>query len=333
MNHHTLNRSRWMIRSFLISVFVIAGCSENIDKYHTKKLVSKASSEAVGLTISWFGAASVVIDDGTNSILIDPFVSRSENSIWDIAFHRHAEVAQERIHKRVERPEIARGKTILVGHSHYDHSLDIAHFAVHTKAQVFGSPSAKRIVHTHGYNKFKVVYPGNSFEKNEVDGRFKVSVLSGLHGDPLAGFDPLDETVSDPFPWPATVNEYGLGNIYSFFIEHEFGNVLHIGSAGIVPGSFDHLKDKVDVVMLSLVGRRDTNKFLKDVVGAVNPRFVIPIHYDNLFRPLNVPIRVGKVADLSGYFSAMEGNYPNVDTGVLLFDEPWKLPIRTTSRD
>jgi len=334
--------SKYKIRgAFLVlSVLVtLGGCSEPIKKYHSKRLFSAPAAEdsSAGLRLFWSGAASVVIDDGTHSVLIDPFVSRQENSVFDIVFRRDAVVAECRINERVKRPEIARAKTILVGHSHYDHSLDVAEFARLTKAQVFGSLSTQRILRAHDHTTATRVTANDVLEKDDVDGRFKITVFASKHGnppvclEPFGCLNPLSDTVPDSFELPAAVTEYGEGEVYAFFVEHKFGNVLHVGSAGVMSGTLEHLKGQVDVVLLSLVGRGPTEAFLKNIVAAVNPDYVIPIHFDNLFRPLDAETRVAKIAKLSEFFEVMERDYPNVNTGVIPFDEPWNLPHRGAS--
>lgn len=332
MKNAIFQHLRWpFLYPFLSALFVFLFCSKSfgdcVQTVETARAQMLATSvEDQGLMIRWSGAASVVIDNGTTSILIDPFVSRAKNGFSDILFHRKAEIEKNLIDVRVQRPEIARARTILVGHSHYDHSLDVPYFAECTRAQVIGSPSTGRILVQSGYGNFKSVIPNDELEKHEVDGHFKVRVLQGKHGAAPFGINFLDDTVGDQLAARPSVNEYGMGEVYSFLIEHKFGTVLHIGSAGIVPGSLDHLKGKVDVVMLALVGRGKTAPFLEEVLKAVEPRYVIPIHYDNLFHPLTSPLRVTPLAKFRDFLRIMEAKYGDVEVVQLGFDELWRLP-------
>lgn len=303
----------------------ILGCSEPIENYETLSEKEGQDSKPSSLSITWFGAASVLVDDGSRSLLIDPFLSRKENQPWDIVFQANAKVDKALITKQIDDPNFQRISSILVGHSHYDHSVDVAEFAHQLKVPVYGSPSTLRIVEASDYKNVKAIKDGDVLHSAEVGRGYKVHVLPGRHGAPPFVVDPLDDHVAAEFSVPAPISKYGTGEVHSFLIEHRHGNILHIGSAGVAPHSFDAFVDQVDVVLLSLVGRPETAKYLADVVGKLRPKVVIPIHFDNLFRATEKPIRVVGQADLSGFFTAMEELYPEVATGVLLFDQPWAL--------
>ncbi|MTI03209.1 MBL fold metallo-hydrolase [Roseibium sp. RKSG952] len=318
----------------LVGPMLLFGCSEPIEKRYSNKIFRSENMPTTGLTLYWSGAASIVVDDGKNSILIDPFVSRKENNALDIALRRKAEVNVAAISNRVQRPEIARAKAIFVGHTHYDHSLDVSDFANLLQVPIYGSPSMKRILKAHRNSQDLEFIVQKEFQTYHIQGGFKVTVLPGAHGQPPACLgslciDPLEEVVADQFNLPAAVNDFGLGEVVTFLVEHKQGNVLHIGTAAIVPKSFDHLKGRVDVVILSLVGRNE--RYIYEVLDTVEPRFVVPIHYDNLFKPIEDGVHVVKVADLEGYFEELEQDFPNISTGVVLFDMAWVLPSRQNS--
>lgn len=304
---------------------LLSACSESIQKFHTLEVEQGNTQNTNSLSVSWFGASFVMIDDGKSSVLIDPFVSREENTPLDILIGANAEVSKEKVQQKASLPEFQRSRVILVGHSHYDHSIDVAEFARELNIPVFGSKSTSRIVEAHGYENFNEIDTGTVISSEIIGGGFDIHVLPGAHGAPPFFWDPLEEEVADDFSLPAPISEYGLGEVHSFLIVHRRGTILHMGSAGIAPGSFDHLANQVDVILLPLIGRPDTDQYLADIVGKLRPKVVIPIHYDNLFQPSNEEIRVVRQADLGGFFSAMQRLFPEVETGILVFDQPWKL--------
>lgn len=314
--------------SFLFLIFVFqpnASSPQDIDAELSNRLVETGEINDHGLQFSWFGAASIVIDDGQNSVLIDPFVSRSENGPIDVFLGRNAVVEKSRVSKRCKMPNVARASAILVGHTHYDHVLDVAEFGGCTKAQVFGSAGASRVVSAHGYEGITIVKPGQTISEDQTNSAFRIEILNGTHGRPPLIIDPLDKKVRADFSTPASIKAYGRGAVLNFLVSHPKGTILHIGSAGMPRDSLKSLKGKVDVLFLALVGRPETQRFLATVVGDVQPKHVVPIHFDNLFDPIDEPVRVVSVSRLNDFFSVVSRDHPNVNAGVALIDEGWHL--------
>jgi L-ascorbate metabolism protein UlaG (beta-lactamase superfamily) len=321
-----------MLRNFrsvgLLSLILggLLGCSEPIARYERFFLTQKRSAPyQSSLTITWFGAAAILIDDGSTAILIDPFVSRKENSVLDIVLGRDAIVAEKLISRRVTRPPYRRVSAILVSHSHYDHVIDVSEFSEKLEVPVFGSRSTQKIVDGNGYGNFKMIENGQILKPTDIGAGFEITVLEGKHGSPPFLIDPLDEVVANDFEVPEPVSRYGMGEIHSFLIKHRQGTILYLGSAGVVLESLDEFVGQVDVVLLPLVGRPSTKMYLADVVGKLKPKSVIPIHFDNLFQAIAEPPKVVNQADLGGFFSEMQMVYPSVNTGLLRFDVPWSL--------
>lgn len=311
-----------MIASLLIGFGLIA-CTEQISKYEARRFAPTPPLDAPQVSIQWFGAAFVLIDDGTSAIIFDPFVSRGENQPLDILFGREAVVDSDLIIEQIETVEFGRATSIFVGHSHYDHSLDVAAFSHALKVPVFGSPSTQRILKNSPHTSFEVIKDGALLPSSKVGKGFTVRVLKGEHGAPPFFVDPLDEKVASDFQLPAAINRYGLGEVNSFVVTHSAATILHIGSAGVANGELDNLSSPVDIVLLPLVGRPNTKDYLAAIVGKLRPKVVIPIHFDNIFIPLDEPIRVVVKANLAEFFELMEQEYPDVETGLLHFGESW----------
>ena len=81
-----------------------------------------------------------------------------------------------------------------------------------------------------------------------------------------------------------------MGTCYSLLVEHGVHRLLIQGSAGAVPGVLDRLE--VDVVYLAVgaLGKQSADyrrRYWNDVVGAVGARRILPIHWDDLSKPLS----------------------------------------------
>ena len=64
------------------------------------------------------------------------------------------------------------------------------------------------------------------------------------------------------------------------------------------------------------------------MIGKVQPRFVIPIHYDDMFVSLSDPTHVTPVAGWGRFFDKMEEHHKGAETGLIYFNQIWTLPPR-----
>jgi L-ascorbate metabolism protein UlaG (beta-lactamase superfamily) len=96
-------------------------------------------------------------------------------------------------------------------------------------------------------------------------------------------------SIGGPLSLPASAGDFREGDCYSLLIEHGNRKILVQGSAGFVP---DALKGRsADVVYLGVGGLGATREayqddYWREMVRTVGARRVIPIHWDNFYRPL-----------------------------------------------
>src|SRR5262245_1215956 len=88
---------------------------------------------ARSVSIRWFGTAGFELVYGGTTILIDPYLSRVSLAKFLFAPLRPDESLIGRV--------IERADAIFVGHSHFDHVLDVPLIARRTGAHVYGSLS------------------------------------------------------------------------------------------------------------------------------------------------------------------------------------------------
>ena len=94
---------------------------------------------------------------------------------------------------------------------------------------------------------------------------------------------------------PARASTWREGTVWSLLVEHASGaSFLVQGSAGVVP---EALKDRhADTVFLGVgtLGRKSEAyraQYWDEVVRRVGARRVIPIHWDDFFKPLDEPLQ------------------------------------------
>ena len=164
---------------------------------------------------------------------------------------------------------------VLVTHPHWDHFLDVPEVARATGAAVFGSPNACRLLAALGI-------PERQARRIEVGDRltlgpFRIEVLPGRHGR-----TPIDRLINGPVAPdlrpPLRVRDYKMDRCFGFQIEVGDLRLLHL------PGSA-RPADVLTVVPALTLARSLA------LLDAIRPRLVIPVHWDDPFRPPAQPPR------------------------------------------
>ncbi|MBA3456558.1 MAG: MBL fold metallo-hydrolase, partial [Deltaproteobacteria bacterium] len=64
----------------------------------------------------------------------------------------------------------------------------------------------------------------------------------------------------------------------------------------------DEIKDRgVDLFLCGASGRRFTPRYIERIVHALDPKLIIPTHYDDFFRPLGGPTKFSFNVNLTGF--------------------------------
>jgi L-ascorbate metabolism protein UlaG (beta-lactamase superfamily) len=168
---------------------------------------------------------------------------------------------------------------VLVGHTHFDHALDVPAIVRRTGATAYGSPSLDHLMRLHGLAA-TVVEPHRDYEVGPFRFHFVPSVHSKLQlglGVPYSGeltCEHLDEL---------TPQAYKCGHVSGICIEVAGMRFYHQGSADLLE---DEIRDRgVDVFLCGISGRRFTPKYVERIVRALQPQMIVPTHYDDFFRP------------------------------------------------
>jgi L-ascorbate metabolism protein UlaG (beta-lactamase superfamily) len=237
-----------------------------------------APQESVRMT--WLGTAGVFITDGKTGILIDPYVSRFGMS--KIVFGSPLKPDCGLIRKWTEKLGRKNITAVIVSHSHFDHVADAPYFAIEADAPLIGTERTMNVGRGAGMagNKLIAVQPGQTMRF----GDFTLKFIESVHGPAFMGSVPYPGTIDKPIIPPAAAGEYRLGGVFALLITHPSGTILHHGSAGFKPGMYEGTA--VDVLLLGIAGREDTDTYLENVVLKTHARLVVPIHMDNFFKPL-----------------------------------------------
>lgn len=274
------------------------------------QVISPTEPVEDALAITWLGTSTVMISDGTTTLMSDGFFSRP--SLLALASGPISPDTR-RIDAALSRHGITTLDAILVAHSHYDHAMDSPLVAQRTGALLMGSESTANVGRGAGLPeaRLRVVTPGQV----ETVGDFRITFLTSNHvpqGRLIDLATGMNETIDTPLTPPAWVNAWKEGESWSMIIAHPRGTVLLQGSAGFVPGQLDGYR--ADVALVSSVGLyRQSPGFQEDyyhnTVEAVDADVVIPIHWDDFFTELagaDTPALPWLVEHLAGSFHALQ---------------------------
>ncbi len=236
--------------------------------------------QASGGTLRWTGVAGFRFDlDGT-SLAFDPFVSRP--GLLRVLLRR------PRTDARAVADRFADLDAVFVGHTHYDHALDLpAVAAASPRAKVYGSLTTVELARRLGVDDARLgaVRDGVRVEV----GPFAVTAVASAHGHvPVAGR--LDRVGLRGAGVPRTPFRYPRGAVFAWRIEAE-GRSFHLqGSAGLDDRALARQRP-VDVLVPCLAARHGTPRYLERLGAALRPDLLIPCHHDHFFRSLTAPPR------------------------------------------
>ncbi len=220
--------------------------------------------------IRWLGVAGIEIVTGGQTLLVDPFFTRPP--FWRAWVGR---VAPDRA---LSLKLVQQADAILVSHAHYDHLLDVPDLALATGATVYGSANTCRLLAACGLPPGQVheIEVGASFSP----GGFGVEALTSRHSR-LPGFG-SGALRADLKP-PLRLRDYRMDICLAFLIQADGLRIFDCGA-----GRPDLPAPAADVL---ICGPGKDAAFYQGLLASVQPRLVIPVHWDDFFRPLNRPLR------------------------------------------
>lgn len=253
--------------------------------------------QAGGVTVTWFGVTTLLLDDGETQIMIDGNFTRL--SLAQILTLRPVSSNKAAINHAVADYRIDRLAAIVPVHSHFDHAMDVGHLANRSSALVIGSESTANIARGAGVPVAQ--YQNLASGESRQFGEFEITLIESRHA-PIGFGDEawFPGQIDEPLIQPARVSSWQEGVSYSIVIEHPNGTVLIQGSAGFVK---NNLRDvHADVVILGVaglasLGKEYTSEFWRETVTLTGASRVIPVHFDDFTQPLGNVVPFPRIAD------------------------------------
>ena len=171
---------------------------------------------------------------------------------------------------------------MLVGHTHFDHAVDAPAIARRIGCKAYGSDSLLNLMALHGLAERTVeVEPYRTYEL----GPFEVSFTPSVHSKLLLGLAvPYDGELTCEHLDALSPGAYRCGQVWGISIAVAGLRFYHQGSANLID---EAVRERdVDVFLAGVAGRGFTDDYWQRILPRLNPRAVVPTHYDNFFRPL-----------------------------------------------
>jgi L-ascorbate metabolism protein UlaG (beta-lactamase superfamily) len=222
---------------------------------------------------------------------VDPYVSRVP--LRALLLRRRALPDPVALERFVQAP----GKTVgvLVGHTHFDHAVDAPALARRLDCKAYGSASLVNLMALHGMAARAVeVEPHRVYEL----GPFEVSFTPSAHSKLLLGLAvPYDGELTCEHLDSLSPAAYRCGQVWGISIAIAGFRFYHQGSANLID---DAVRERgVDVFLAGVAGRAFTERYWQRILPLLEPRAVVPTHYDNFFRPLGEDLEFVTAAELA----------------------------------
>jgi L-ascorbate metabolism protein UlaG (beta-lactamase superfamily) len=264
---------------------------ERDDRQAAAEMGRKPLDMPRGLEIEWLGVSGYRLTHEGQSLYIDPYVSRVP--LRDLVLRRPALPEPMALDRFIE----PRGKVagVLVGHTHFDHAVDAPELARRFDCRAYGSSSLARLMAMHGLADRAVeVEPYRTYEL----GPFTVSFTPSAHSKLLLGLAvPWDGELTCDHLDSLAPGAYRCGQVWGISIEVAGVRLYHQGSANLVDEAIR--EGGVDYFLAGVAGRGFTRDYWRRILPRLDPRVVIPTHYDNFFRPLGRPMEFVSSVQLS----------------------------------
>lgn len=230
---------------------------------------------APGLSVTWFGTAGFRFEYEGTVVWIDPYLTRLP--LADLLRRRVVPPSPDAIVRWVDRAD-----AVLVGHTHFDHALDVPAIARMFGCRVYGSQSLQNLMGLYGLaDRAVVVVPHSMYEVGPFRFKFVPSVHSKLQ---LGLRIPYSGELTCEHVDEMTPQAYRCGQVFGLLVEVAGLRFYHQGSADLLE---DEIRDKgVDVFLCGASGRRFTPSYLPRIMRALEPQLIVPTHYDDFFVPL-----------------------------------------------
>jgi len=337
--------------SILFLSFVISACAQSIKKlpvddgYSSNPCKGKQCYST--LQVQYLGTSGVLLRRGNDGVLTAPFFST--HSLLESGFS-DLQVDDKTIKALMPTPVNLKGvQTILVGHAHFDHLLDVPFILKNylPRAKVYGSKTMKNIIlksvprpkniialNSKMATSFKVgkwVYRNN--------GRVRIMALESEHSPHFWGIKLYKGKVEKPLAeLPKDASGFKEGQTLAYVID--FLNPdksiqfrIHFQDApsnhpyGAIPYSILSRK-KVDLAILCVGAFDQVKRYPQEILLQMAPKNVLMTHWEDMFVEATFDrkrLRAMRTVDVNGFVSRTMQSLPKESSWMLPKPGAWMM--------
>ena len=244
------------------------------------------------MKITWYGTATIGLDDGKTKLLFDPFV---------------------RMNKRIETTPVegfVGFDAVLITHGHFDHIYSIPDLAKKDKTvPIYCTETPKKTLMEEGVpeDRFILIKPDEVIKIGDYTirpRRFRHIVF-----DPIYILTVVPQCVA-MFPrlfWQAYMNRKMPegGEIVAYEIEAEGKKIFLTGSFREYPGEV--YPDDIDLLILANGGSVLVPEKTKSFIDKYRPKRIFVDHFDNAFPPVTRTLSVERLKRM------IKKNHPEIE--------------------
>jgi L-ascorbate metabolism protein UlaG (beta-lactamase superfamily) len=291
------------------------------------------------MQLRWLGTAGFELrSDGGTILLIDPYLSRPPSA-------------------RPQSPpgltDIPHADAILVTHGHFDHAFDVPALAQWLGAPVYAASSVCQTLVRHGAPRpgqpanawpsegtapsmraaptartlppativpltrtlLHPIAPGDSVQVGDL----RIHALAARHVRfdlPLA-LETLPHLLPSMWSLRPLLSGWPAGQVLGFHVTAPELSLVHFGSAGWVKGALESLRP--DVALIPVQGRSDIAQIAARMAALLQPRLVVPHHWDDFCPPIS------RLISLASFARALSHPLPGTQLHVPQIGETWQV--------
>lgn len=243
-----------------------------------------------GLELEWLGTSGFRLQYQGFQLLIDPYLTRIP--LGALLRRRVIPPSEEHVRRHLDGAD-----AILIGHTHFDHALDAPKISELFGCPVYGSRSTANLMALYGMSESMVEV--ENYEVYEL-GPFEVTFVPSVHSKLVLGMSvPYSGDVCCEHFDELTPAAYKCGQVYGIHIKVAGTTFYHQGSADLIEDAMRH--KGVDYFLAGIAGRGFTPRYVERILRSLEPKVVVPNHYDNFFRPLGDPMELSTNVNLAGF--------------------------------
>lgn len=324
----------------LIGLCMLSGCATSIKLlpvYAGDTDISHMSEhEEEAVNVQYLGVGGYLFRYGKSALITAPLITNpSLLKIATLTRLKTDEALLDRLLPAVDNVEI-----ILVGHSHYDHLMDVPYIMKKhaSKAVVYGSKTMGHIM-AAAVDKSRIVIVGKCAAKGKTPGQWiynqdrtiRFMAIESEHAPHFAGFKLLPERPykKDLKRLPRTVFGWVEGQIYTYlidFLDEQGGSVfrVHYQDAasnppfGFVPELPADDQRRVDLAILCVASFTQVNNYPEGIIRHIQPKHIILGHWEDFFRKQGKPVKALRATNVGDIIKRLEAVLPE--------DSKWLLP-------